>query len=565
MDIKTQYHRATRVQNSSPGPSPGPGEEFEGAGWSWPSRLRAALRVIWVRLRFVAIFAVAFLVIGNWETLNNYWSRLTTFSTSDAPQAVSGNTEYFCPMCPGVISDWPSKCPVCNMALVRRKKGGPVQLPDGVVSRMQYSPYRLQLAGVRTSVVDYMPLAREVASFGFVRSGDTAGETPAGGTKNMCVDLLLAHEDAAMLRAGQAVDVQCVARPGQGPWQGRVQSVDFVAPEQPLAARVCVEIDDPTAQLSPGMEISARIRLPMGAVEPFNSQPTNPEPLTADEPRKVFVCPEHGDVLGEAGGKCPRDGLALVERPLADNERLRWWCPMHPQVTANEAGAKCDECNGMILVPRVVIYRPHGEVLAVPESAIIDTGSRKLVYVDRGDGMFDGVEVVVGPRAAGYFAVVSGLQAGQKVASAGAFLLDAETRLNPNTATAYFGATTNSQTATDAEQQVALTESSQGDSNTPLPVPHRDRARRATQDASAEQSKFDAALSELPPDDERLARAQRTCPVTKLPLGSMGKPEKHVVDGRVVFLCCAGCAPALVESPDKYLPPAPADKPNERP
>jgi hypothetical protein len=99
-------------------------------------------RAIQVRLRMVAVFVVAFLVVGNWETLSNYWDRLTTFATNASPQAVSANTEYFCPMCPGVISDWPSKCPVRNMALVRRKKGGPVQLPDGVVSQMQYSRQR---------------------------------------------------------------------------------------------------------------------------------------------------------------------------------------------------------------------------------------------------------------------------------------------------------------------------------------------------------------------------------------------------------------------------------------
>jgi hypothetical protein len=36
---------------------------------------------------------------------------------------------------------------------------------------------------------------------------------------------------------------------------------------------------------------------------------------------------------------------------------------------------------------------------------------------------------------------VRGLEAGEKVVAAGAFLLDAETRLNPNASAAYFGAT----------------------------------------------------------------------------------------------------------------------------
>jgi Cu(I)/Ag(I) efflux system membrane fusion protein len=202
-----------------------------------------------------------------------------------------------------------------------------------------------------------------------------------------------------------------------------------------------LEIDDPDRELSPGIEVSARIHLPVADVEPFRSQPTDPEPLGPSEPRSVFVCPEHGDVLGQAGGKCPRDGLALVEQPLAENQRLRYWCPMHPTVTAAQPGEKCDACKGMVLLPRVVTYRPHGEVLAVPESAVIDTGKGHVVYVDRGEGMFEGVEVVVGPRAAGHYAIYRGLEAGQKVAAAGAFLLDAETRLNPNASAAYFGAT----------------------------------------------------------------------------------------------------------------------------
>ena len=68
--------------------------------------------------------------------------------------AVSADTEYFCPMDPGVVSDWPGRCGICNMALVRRKRGEAVALPDGVVARMQLSPYRIQLAGIQTAPGD---------------------------------------------------------------------------------------------------------------------------------------------------------------------------------------------------------------------------------------------------------------------------------------------------------------------------------------------------------------------------------------------------------------------------
>ncbi len=511
---------------------------------AWYERLRAAWRLVQFRLRFVIVFAIAFLVVGKWDTLRAYWDRLTTFGGGDAPQAISSNTEHFCPMCPGVIADWPSKCPVCNMALVRRKKGGAVQLPNGVVSRMQYSPYRLQLAGVRTSPARYMPLARELAAYGFLKTDDTTAESDAG---SLYVDVSLSHEDAAMLRRDQNVEVTAAARPGQGPWTASVEEIDFASSAQPIAATVRLVFDGANHDLSPGMEVAAQFQMPIAGVEPFRSQPTDPEPLATGEPRSVFVCPEHGDVIADAAGKCPRDGLPFVEQPLAENERLRYWCPMHPQVVARETGHKCEQCNAMPLVPRVVVYRPPGEVLAVPESAVIDTGKRHLVYVDRGEGMFEGVEVVVGQRVPGYFAIASGLEAGQKVASAGAFLLDAETRLNANTSAAYFGATTNPSSTSQRGGQAHFA---------PRPSrrwypPQNERVPDGSE--PTKQAEINAALSELSPEDQRLARTQRVCPVTKFPLGSMGKPERLVVEGRVVFLCCAGCEQALVKEPAKYL------------
>ena len=69
-------------------------------------------------------------------------------------------------MDPGVLSDWPGRCGVCNMALVRRKKGEAAMLPDGVVARMQLSPYRVQLAGIRTAAAEFRPLAREWSTSG---------------------------------------------------------------------------------------------------------------------------------------------------------------------------------------------------------------------------------------------------------------------------------------------------------------------------------------------------------------------------------------------------------------
>lgn len=70
-----------------------------------------------------------------------------------------------------------------------------------------------------------------------------------------------------------------------------------------------------------------------------------------------------------------------------------------------------------------------GSRLAVPEDAVIDTGVRQIVYVDKGEGYFEPREVTTGVRADGMVEITKGLKAGEKVASAANFLIDSESRL----------------------------------------------------------------------------------------------------------------------------------------
>ncbi len=175
----------------------------------------------------------------------------------------------------------------------------------------------------------------------------------------------------------------------------------------------------------------------------------------------------------------------------------------------------------------MISYAPAGQVLAVPRSAVVDAGVRKVVFVESMPGMFDGVEVVLGPRCGDFYPVVRGLEAGQRVAFAGAFLLDAETRLNPSLAAGYFGA-------------------GRGE---------RGGCRRAARAVRAREvlPPTRSSSPELAPEDRLLAERQKLCPVTNKPLGSMGTPARVVVSGQVVFLCCDGCEGALKRDPAKYL------------
>jgi hypothetical protein len=428
-----------------------------------PSRpsARLALRVLLVRLRFFLVLAGVLLLVGYWHVLRNWYDRFTR--TGAGPDhAISADTEYWCPMCPGVVADWPGKCPVCNMALVRRKKGEAVPLPDGVVARMQFSPYRVQLAGVRTAAVEYRPLRREVVLVG---AAERSSESADGADRSaVAVQAEAFAADLPFLSEGQLVEASCDALPGHVPFKGRVVRVESAG------ARVRMMIDDPAGDIRAGGMVTARAEAPVMRLPWWRRAVAEEwrDRTAADLALRALLAP--------AGPLAP-GGLA----PLLQ-----------------EAGAQ--------------VMLAEGMGPAIPQGAVIDHGSRKVAFVESGPGMFDAVEVTVGPRCGDYYPVLRGVEPGRQVAAAGAFLLDAEMWLNHGLAATYFGATRGA-------------ESSPGS----------------------------------PSEDEKvLAARQKICPVTGEPLDSMGGPVRVVVAGRVVFVCCKGCEKPLRADPAKYLANLPA-------
>jgi Cu(I)/Ag(I) efflux system membrane fusion protein len=67
--------------------------------------------------------------------------------------------------------------------------------------------------------------------------------------------------------------------------------------------------------------------------------------------------------------------------------------------------------------------------IAVPVEAVLDSGLRKTVFVDRGNGRFESREVQTGWRSDGRVQIVAGLQAGERIVTSANFLLDSETRM----------------------------------------------------------------------------------------------------------------------------------------
>lgn len=69
-----------------------------------------------------------------------------------------------------------------------------------------------------------------------------------------------------------------------------------------------------------------------------------------------------------------------------------------------------------------------GEAIVIPDDAVIDTGTRKIVFVKTGTSRFEPREIKAGPRIENTFAILSGLKEGEEIVTSAHFLIDAESK-----------------------------------------------------------------------------------------------------------------------------------------
>ncbi len=536
------------------------------------------------RLRFIAVLIVIGTVITQWDTLAAYYEKWTRSAAEES--AAHSDTEYFCPMHPTVVRDNDrEKCPICFMPLSKRKKGSASNepLPPGVVSRVQFTPYRVVLAGLDTSAVDYQGLYKEITAVGYVEFNERAQRTVSARV-NGRIDKLFVNE------TGQIVT--------QGDELAALYSPELTASLQNLL--------DARRNGNKVNEQSARVRLERLGISGDQIE----DALSADTVSTQLKI--RSPISGHVIKKYVREGQYVQEgMPLYDVADLStvWiqaqiyeddivFLPMdgsHQQTAANAVGVtvtattraypdepfigtlafiyphvdqstrtvtiRCEVANPehklrpgstatvTLRVPpskvsAIAAAAKDGAqdqekllsdlVLSVPESAVIDTGNQTIVYRQSEPNVFEGVRVRLGPRMVGseggaFYPVLNGLVAGERVVTAGSFLVDAETRLNPAAGSIYFGGSGGAKGGTS--------------STTVRPTTPGD-----------DDDKITAALAKLSEADRRVAVEQQVCPV--LPdnqLGSMGAPVKLMIDDQVVFLCCSGCKKQALADPKATL------------
>jgi membrane fusion protein, copper/silver efflux system len=111
---------------------------------------------------------------------------------------------------------------------------------------------------------------------------------------------------------------------------------------------------------------------------------------------------------------------------------------VYPTLTAETrtAKARVELANtGGLLKPamyanvELLARRPQGKVLTVPDSAVLDTGTRQIVLIERGEGTFEPRAVKLGMSGDGYVEVLDGVTAGEVVVTSANFLIDSESNL----------------------------------------------------------------------------------------------------------------------------------------
>ena len=192
------------------------------------------------------------------------------------------------------------------------------------------------------------------------------------------------ESDLPWLRYGQPVEFTTQALPGEV-FHGTIAFIDPVLDPRTRTVKVRVNVDNSAGRLKPEMFVRARVQTEVAA-----------------------------------GGR-------VMDRSLAG----KWICPMHPEVIKDEPG-DCDICGMDLVTPESLGYADVQEgdaplPLLIPVSAALVTGRRAIVYVEveGQDGLvFEGREVVLGPRAGEHYLVERGLREGERVVVQGNFKID---------------------------------------------------------------------------------------------------------------------------------------------
>ena len=382
--------------------------------------------------------------------------------------------QYYCPMHPDYHADKPGDCPICGMRLVPVEKKGKTSAPTAAapdlgaaggvpgLAPVEVTGEEVRLAGVQTAVAERRELTRTSRAAGVVVADETRVrrvQTKISGW----VEKLYVSSTGQLVRAGQPLlslyspellasqEEFLRAREAAGRFsQSSLPEVRRGGEDLLTAARRRLELFDVPASTIARLERTGAAQRTVTLTAPvsgyvtgkqiFEGQQVQPgmDLLTVTDLSRVWV---EADFFEYESRDLRLGARATVSLPYDPGTRLTGRVAfVYPTVdpATRTLKARLEFPNpGLALKPGMYVdVTPDlgtREGVVIPDSAVIDTGVRQVVFVQIKGGQagnsFEPRLVRTGERAGGQVAILSGVAAGERVAVRANFLLDSESRL----------------------------------------------------------------------------------------------------------------------------------------
>lgn len=306
-------------------------------------------------------------------------------ASDSAPVAASAG--YHCPMHPTYTSKTLVDCPLCGMKLVPINPEESPVARSGDRSAVQLSDERQKLAGVRTG------LATRRSLESLIRTTARAGYEP---------DLLNKINEYR-----QAVRAQNTPQAAVWPEayvQAAAERLKQMGLSKEQIDRLAKDADNPMSLLLEGL--------------------TNAMWVTAQVYEHEGAMIRAGQTMDLTSSAFP--GQTMTAKIAAVDTLVN---PATRTLRVRAGVADPDHRLKSDMYLDAVIHVTLGKCLSVPDAALIDTGTRKLVFVEAPKGQFSPREVTTGRDAEGYVEILSGVREGDTVVTSANFLIDSESRL----------------------------------------------------------------------------------------------------------------------------------------